>query len=471
MIDLRGKRLLVVGLGMSGAEAARVAAGLGAAVRVVDSSSAPAKLGMVDQLESAGVEVDLGVDVPGDMEGYDLLVASPGVPDAAPVLAAARGARLKVMSELELGYQLLEGCTMVAVTGTNGKTTTTRLLGDVLSTGGRQAVTCGNIGNPLVGLFGKVEQGEVLVIEVSSFQLQNIERFHARVSVALNIAPDHFDWHRDFDEYRAAKMRLVENMQPDEYLVYNLDDEHCRQMALRARGTTLGFAAARKPDSAVWVEGGWITAGQPLAAVKVLPLAELKVSGEHNVENVMAAAAAALALGVEPEGIREAVSDFEGLEHRVEFVTKVSDVSFFNDSKATNPHAALHAIRSFDQPLVAIMGGRNKGLDFSDVAFEVCRRLRDGRVRGLVLVGECADEIRETIERACRGEANGHLLMASDLDDSVEKAFRLAGGTGVVLFTPACASFDMFADYKDRGRIFKESVARLKEGGSGGGRD
>jgi UDP-N-acetylmuramoylalanine--D-glutamate ligase len=471
MIDLRGKRILIVGLGESGAEAARVAAGLGAAVRVVDSSTAPTKAGMVDELESAGVEVDLGIDMPGGMRGYDLLVASPGVPDAAPVLRAARELRLKVISELELGYGLLEGHTMVAVTGTNGKTTTTRLLGDMLSTGGRRAVTCGNIGNPLVGLFGKVERSAVLVVEVSSFQLQNIERFHARVSLALNIAPDHFDWHRDFTDYREAKMRLVENMRPDEYLVYNLDDEHCRQMARRAGGITLGFAAAGKADSAVWVEGGWITAGQPLAAGKVLPLAELKLSGEHNVENVMAAAAAALALGVETEGIREAAGRFEGLEHRVEFVAKVSDVSFFNDSKATNPHAALHAIQSFEQPLVAIMGGRNKGLDFSDIALEVCRRLRDGRVRGLVLVGESADEISESVERACRGEANGHMLMASDLDDSVDKAFRLAGGSGVVLFTPACASFDMFADYKDRGRAFKESVARFKERGNSGWRD
>jgi UDP-N-acetylmuramoylalanine--D-glutamate ligase len=471
MIDLAGKKLLVVGLGTSGAEAARVAAGLGAVVRVVDSSNTPKEAGMAAGLEAAGVEVELGVEVPGGLRGYDLLVASPGVPDSAPVLDAARRAGVKIISELELGFRLLEGQAMVAVTGTNGKTTTTRLLGDVLSAGGRRAMTCGNIGNPLAGLYGEVEPDAVLVVEVSSFQLQNIERFHARVSVALNIAPDHFDWHRDFEEYREAKMRLVENMQPDEYLVFNLDDEHCRRMAGRARGTTLGFADARKPGSSVWVEDGWIRCGPPLEDGQVLPVEELRLAGKHNVENVMAATATALALGLRPEEIRTAAVRFEGLEHRVEFVADVGGVSFFNDSKATNPHATLHAIRSFEQPVVAIMGGRNKGLDFSEVALEVCGRMRDGSVRGLVLIGESADEIRESVELACRSEANGYLTKATDLDDSVEKAFLMAGGQGAVLFTPACASFDMFEDYKDRGRAFKQSVARFKESGSGGGRD
>jgi UDP-N-acetylmuramoylalanine--D-glutamate ligase len=185
----------------------------------------------------------------------------------------------------------------------------------------------------------------------------------------------------------------------------------------------------------------------------------------------MAATAAALALGVEPAGIRRAAGRFEGLEHRVEFVAKLCGVSFYNDSKATNPHAALHAIRSFQEPLVAIMGGRNKGLDFTEVAGEICRRIRDGRMRGLVLVGESGPEIRESVELACRREANGHVLAANDMYDSVEKAFRLAGGEGTVLFTPGCASFDMFTDYKDRGRAFKHAVARFGESDDGGGRD
>ncbi len=466
MIELDGKKVLVVGLGMSGAAAAKVSARLGASVDVVDSSNAPLKAGMVEELESGGVKVSLGVSAPVGIGGYDLLVASPGVPDGALVLMKAREAGVTVISELELGFRLLEGRTIVAVTGTNGKTTTTRLIGEMLSRE-RRALTCGNIGNPLVGLFEEAGPDDVLVVEVSSFQLQNIEEFRANVGVVLNIAPDHFDWHRDLEEYREAKMRLVENMLPGDFLVYNLEDESCRMMASRARGQTLGFGAARSRQSAVWLEEGWIVAGTPLRAGGVMPVAELKLAGAHNVENVMAAVAASLAIGARTEELRAAAGGFEGLEHRMEFVTTVNGVAFYNDSKATNPHAALHAVRSSSEPVVAIMGGRNKGLDFSEVAREVCARMRDGRMTGLVLLGESARQIKEAVELVCGDQAEGRLLMVGDLDESVSRAYALTGGSGVVLFTPACASFDMFADYADRGRAFKDAVARLEESGAG----
>ena len=471
MIELADKKVLVVGLGISGAAAARVATRLGARVKVVDSSLTPLKAGLVDELKDEGIEVSLGVVLPENLGVFDLLVASPGVPDRAPVLSAARKAGLRILSELELGYRLLDGEEMVAITGTNGKTTTTRLAGHMLSVGrtSGRAVTCGNIGDPLVGLYGEVGPYDVLVVEVSSFQLQNIERFRAKVAVVLNIAPDHYDWHRDFEEYRQAKMRLVENMLPDDFLVYNQDDESCRLMAEKARGSTMGFSSTRRPGSAIWVEDGWITAGPPAGAGRVLPVSELRLAGAHNVENVMAAVGVSLAMGQDPARIREGAAGFEGLEHRVEYVTDIDGVSFYNDSKATNPHAALHALRSFETPTVAIMGGRNKGLDFAEVASEVCARLGDGRMRGLVLVGESAPEILEAVERVCRDEADGHLAIAEDLDDSVEQAYRLSGGRGVVLFTPACASFDMFKDYKDRGRVFKEAVGNYKRGKSGAG--
>lgn len=466
MIELDRKKVLVVGLGMSGAAAAKVTARLGASVDVVDSSNAPLKAGMVEELESSGVKVSLGVSAPVGIGGYDLLVASPGVPDGAPVLMRAREAGVRVMSELELGFRLLEGRTIIAVTGTNGKTTTTRLIGEMLSRE-RRALTCGNIGNPLVGLFEEAGPDDVLVVEVSSFQLKNIEKFRANVGVVLNIAPDHFDWHRDFEDYREAKMRLVENMLPGDFLVYNLEDESCRMMASRARGQTLGFSAASSPESAIWLEEDWIVAGSPLQAGGVMPVAELKLAGAHNVLNVMAAAAAALAIGVRPEELRVAAGGFEGLEHRMEFVAMVNGVAFYNDSKATNPHATLHAVRSLSQPVVAIMGGRNKGLDFTEVAREVCVRIRDGRMKGLVLLGESAQEIKAAVKLACGDKADGHLLIVGDLDESVSSAYALTGGSGAVLFTPACASFDMFEDYADRGRAFKDSVARFKESGAG----
>ncbi len=468
MIELSGKRVLVVGLGTSGAEAARVASGRGAVVRVVDSSASPAMAQSSDELRGLGVKVDLGLEVPDDIGSYDLLVASPGVPDSAAVLTAARGAGVRVISELELGYRLLPGVEIIAVTGTNGKTTTTRIIGEMVGRE-RRSFTCGNIGNPVVGLVGEARSGDVLVVEVSSFQLQNIEEFRPRVGVVLNVAPDHYDWHSGFDEYLAAKARLVENMRDGDSLVYNADDVSCRMIAGKARCARIGFAEVKGPEASVWRENGWITAGKPLPPGGVMPLSEIKLAGEHNVSNVMAAAAASMALGISPEAVRRAAAGFEGLEHRMEFVAEVGGVAFYNDSKATNPHAALHAVRSFEGPMVAIMGGRNKGLEFDELAAEICEGIRDGRVRGLVLVGESAGEIRSAVERACASRANGYLHVESGIDDSVGRAFELSGGEGIVLFTPACASFDMFDDYKDRGRAFKESVMDFKGSGKDAG--
>lgn len=479
MMELHDKRVLVVGLGKSGASSARATARLGAAVHVVDHSETPPRAELAGELRAAGVEVSLGVEGPPGLERYDLVVTSPGVPDRAPVLAAARAAGLRVISELELGYRLLEPDRMVAVTGTNGKTTTTRIIGEMLEAGGVRAVTCGNIGDPLVGLYGEPGEGGVPVVEVSSFQLSNIEEFRSPVSVALNIAPDHFDWHEDFAEYREAKMRLVENSMPGDLLVYNAEDAWCREMTGRNSGRNWGFALRKVEGAVAWKEGGWLLTGAPLEEGRLLPVRELKLTGAHNLQNVMAGALAAMECGVSRSAVREAAAAFAGLEHRVEYVSTVGGVRFYNDSKATNPHAALHALRSFEEPLVAVMGGRNKGLDFDDVASELRVRMGDGRVRGVVLLGESAREIMSAIEHECAGTARGRVVTALTLGESVEKAYALSGGDGVVLFTPACASFDMFRDYRERGDAFKRAVRKLEgdragdagrpEGGQGGG--
>lgn len=461
MMQLRKKRVLVVGLGRSGAAAARAAAGLGAFVQLVDRSRTPLEAGLAEELRSAGVKLHLGVEKPPGMGEYDLVVTSPGVPNNAPVLAAARSAGLSLISELELGYELLNPDRMVAVTGTNGKTTTTRLIAGMLEAGGVQATTCGNIGNPLTGLYGRLEEGVVPVVEVSSFQLSNIEEFRATVSVVLNIAPDHFDWHSDFDDYREAKMRLVENARPEDLLVYNSEDIWCREMSTRTRGRSWGFALRKTPEAVIWLESGWLVTGPPLEEGRLMPVRDMKLDGIHNVQNTMASALAALGSGVDRGAVREGAAAFTGLEHRMEYVDTVGGVRFFNDSKATNPHAALHALLSFDEPCVAVMGGRNKGLDFTDLTAELCARMDDGRVRGVVLVGESALPMMRALERECRASARHRVVTAQTLDESVKAAYEMSGGVGVVLFTPACASFDMFSDYKERGRAFKESVRDL----------
>jgi len=466
MIDVDGRRVLVVGLGSSGLAAAGVLAGLGARTVLVDSAKVPSHAGAADELRAAGVEVRLETDVPDDMDSYDLVVTSPGVPDGAPVLEAARKAGIKLISELELGFRLLEGPTIVAVTGTNGKTTTTTLIAEMLDTPERRALECGNIGTPLVSLYGRAGPDDVLVCEVSSFQLANIERFRASVAVILNLAPDHFDWHRGMEDYAAAKSRIIENMSADDFLVYNADDEFCARLASKARGKTIGFARAQGPGIGMFLEGTIITTGPPLASGALVDSSNLRLAGAHNVDNVMAAAAAALALGRSRDEVARVAVSFEGLEHRCEPAGVVGGVEFFNDSKATNPHASLHAVRSFDGPFVAIMGGRNKGLDFLELADSLCQRLDDGSLVGLVLMGESADEIADAVGEACAALANGRVVRASDMDESVKVAYRMASPEASVLFTPACASFDMFQDYEDRGRSFKASVGKLAGGGS-----
>lgn len=468
MTELEGKNILVVGLGSSGEAAARVLANMGASPVVIDSSDAPSKAGAASGLESLGVEVRLGVEVPGDLDRFELVVASPGVPNRAAVLEKSRELGLRVLSELELGYMLLSGHDLVAVTGTNGKTTTTRMIAEMLDHPNRRAVPSGNIGTPLVSLVDELEPQDVLIVEVSSFQLQNIETFHARVAVVLNLAQDHFDWHDDMDEYGMAKMRIVENMTDDEYLVYNLEDPFCRQVAARARGKKLAFGLSRHPESSIWLHEGTIVSGGELPELELVRVDDLKVSGPHNVQNVMAASAASLAMGEDAGRIRRAALSFEGLEHRCEPAGEVDGVAFYNDSKATNPHATLHAVRSFDGRFVLIMGGRNKGLDFTELARVLCGQLSEGKLKGIVLLGESADEMRLALERSC-ALAQGQLETAPDLEDTISIALRMASPGEAVLFSPACASFDMFEDYKARGRAFKEAVSARAGGGSSGG--
>ncbi|MHB8893915.1 MAG: glutamate ligase domain-containing protein, partial [Candidatus Geothermincolia bacterium] len=251
-------------------------------------------------------------------------------------------------------------------------------------------------------------------------------------------------------------------------LVYNVEDPFCREVAAQAVGETIGFGPRLLEGSAVWLREGSIVTGPPLPTLRLLKVEDLLVSGFHNVENVMAAAGASLALGEDPDRIRDAALSFEGLEHRCEPAGEVAGVAFFNDSKATNPHATLHAVKSFKGPFVVIMGGRNKGLDFTELAESLCSILQPDRLRGIVLLGESAGEIEMTIERVCESVV-GHLAVAESMDDSIKLALDMSERGGAVLFSPACASFDMFTDYKDRGRAFKAAVARLAGGVDTGG--
>lgn len=454
-------KVLVIGLGLSGIAAARALLKRGAQLVAIDRTDSEDVRARADEIIKAGGTALTGVEKPESMKDFDLVVVSPGVPPNAPALVSARLEGLKIISELELGWKINTN-RVIAVTGTNGKTTTTKLISEILSTKERSAIACGNIGTPLCELDGKISERDLLVVESSSFQLENIEDFRPCVAVVLNIAPDHFDWHSDFREYFNAKARIIENQESEDYVIYNAQDEYCVDLASRARSRKVPFGLHSTKRQGIWCEEGWVFAGKPLFKRKrIMPLGEIPLPGVHGVLNTMAAIGAALALGENPSNIRKKISLFKGLEHRMEYVMSIGEVVFYNDSKATNPHATIHALRSFDAPMVVILGGRNKGLDFKEISREIARVNENGLLAGVVLLGECASEIEEAIREESVKSKPVWMTHAKDLQEAVLKSLKKAfevKGKAVVLFSPAAASFDMFDDYKDRGLKFKEIV-------------
>ena len=442
-----GDRVLVLGLGVSGEAAARHLLRLGASVAVVDEADdrvlRERAAGLRGARVSLGTEGDLH-----DAAASDLVVASPGVPEGAPALAAARDAGVPVWSEIELAFRVARA-PIVGVTGTNGKTTTTRMLSAALSAAGIRAAAAGNIGRPLVD--AAVEDHDVVVAELSSFQLRHVVAFRAAVGILLNAAPDHLDWHGSFEQYLAAKARLFENQAPGDVAVH-LDDAICAGAAASSRGRRVPFRADAVPSGGAGVDGaGWIVVPEG----RVVHASALRARGAPALANAVAAAAAACAIGAAAGPVGEALAAFMPLAHRMELIAEIDGVSYVNDSKATNPHAVLAALDGLDG-VVLIMGGRNKGLDLGAVATGA------SAVRAVIALGESAPEI----ERAF-GPSGVPVERAGTMDDAIARAAAVSERGDTVLLSPGCASFDMFADYKARGEAFRAAVKRLETAAGG----
>jgi UDP-N-acetylmuramoylalanine--D-glutamate ligase len=374
------------------------------------------------RLREAGVEVVLGADDPELLDGVDLLVKSPGVPPAAPLAAAARERGVTVWSEVELGFRLLAN-PILGVTGTNGKTTTSELLGDIFRAAGKDVAVAGNVGRSLTGLDGALSEGAWIVCELSSFQLEDVDTFRPHIAILLNLAPDHLDRHENFEDYRAAKLRIFENQTAEDVAVVP-----------RGFGTIPG--EARRIEFSLEDE---------------LP-AEPSIPGEHNRENAAAATAAARAAGIADLVIAAALSAFAGVPHRLELVREVAGVRFVNDSKATNPEAAERALSAYPPGIRLILGGSRKGIPFARLA----KRAAASGVAQAYLIGDSADEIAEAL--AAEGV---RFTYSRDLPTAVKDAFRDADPGEVVLLSPACASYDQFRDFEERGERFRELVEAL----------
>ncbi|MEW6552878.1 MAG: UDP-N-acetylmuramoyl-L-alanine--D-glutamate ligase [Actinomycetota bacterium] len=470
--ELRGiDTALVVGLGISGRAAADRLLREGMRVTVNDISTTEDVREAAEVLRERGAESVLGSHDLTLLDGVDVVVVSPGVTPRLPLLREAEARSIPVWSEVELAWRLTRA-RMVAVTGTNGKTTTVSMIAWICNQAGMPAVAAGNIGYPLITAVEEAGEGTLLVAEVSSFQLSHIVEFRPAVAVLLNIGEDHFDWHANMDEYVAAKGRMWLNQHGDDMVVCNLDDDACARAAAGAPVDVLFFSMRPLEQAAVFMSGDTMyfrqpgTYGDGEAAREIMPARELQLPGDHNLENAMAAAAAAIALGVDPRAAGEALAGFRALPHRLQYLGEAGGAAFYEDSKATNPHAALRALGAFAGPLVVILGGRNKGLGFDGLAAELIRRADLGEVRAVYLIGEAAGEIA-----AAFGEEKERvkMMVVPGLEDVFADLPRTARAGDTVLFSPACASFDRYRDYEERGRHFQELFAAYRAGGSDGG--
>lgn len=449
-IDLTGKQVLVVGLARTGIATALFCAERGAHVTLSEERSESQIADAAAKLRAAGVALELGGHQGSTFVRQDLIVPSPGVPPTMPALAAARAIGISVWSEIELAWRFLRG-RLICITGSNGKTTTTSLVGHILETAGQPVQVAGNIGTPLISRVDFSTDSGFTVVEASSFQLESIAAFQPDVAVLLNLTPDHLDRHASFAEYGRAKARIFENQTGDNSAILNADDPAALQYA-PAEPQIYWFSRGKRVVQGCYLRGDQIVFQRDGFETVLLNRRDIGLRGEHNLENVLAAATASTLAGAGPSAIAEGVRSFAGVEHRLEFVASVAGVDYFNDSKATNVDAALKALDAFPRNLLVILGGKDKGGDYS-----LLREPLQQRARSILLIGAAAEKIESQLGGVVPMERAG------TLERAVERAASTARPGDTVLLAPACASFDQFESYEHRGRVFKQLVRALAE--------
>lgn len=448
-MDLRGKRVLVVGLERTGEALCDFLLRQGAQVKVSEIKRKEEMGEKISFWESKGVTIEAGKHNEETFLEPDLIVLSPGIPWI-PELKAAAKKGIKIYSEIELAYRFLKG-KIVGITGTNGKSTTAALTYKILKDGELLAYLAGNIGTPLIHFAEESKDEDIYVTEISSFQLAHIEQFKADISVFLNISPDHIDWHLSFDDYYESKKRLIFSQKDYDVAILNRDDPLIWKLSKEKKIQIFAFSREEDVEKGCFLRGDWIML-KDKQEEKLMRISDIPLLGVHNQENIMAGALAGHVLGIPPPKIRESVMSFQGLEHRLEKVSTINGIDFYNDSKATNVDASLKSIQSFDRDIILILGGRDKGGDFE--------RLRNSikkRVRRVILLGEAKKKIQKSLETTVPME------LASSLRDAVRKGHSQAKAGEVVLLAPACTSFDMFQNFEERGKVFKQEVMALKE--------
>src|SRR5438874_995317 len=445
-MDLKNKRVLVVGLGKSGVASALFLKRRGAKVTVSDTKTPDELRDEIPLLLEEGIAVETGGHGERTFRGQDLIVVSPGVPVDAPPLMQARALGENVIGEIELAAQFLPG-QIVAITGSNGKTTTTTLAGEIIAAGGFPTAVGGNIGTPAISLVESAKPDTIIVLEVSSFQLETIQTFRPKIAVILNVTPDHLDRHRTFEAYANAKARIFENQTAEDFAVLNADDPTCVELSKRSKAKVFWFSRKKQVEQGASVRDGKISFVAGGVAEEIMNASEIPLKGTHNLEDVLAAVAVGKLMGCSSEQIATAVRYFKAVEHRLEYVATINGVDYYNDSKATNVDATVKALESFPANIHIILGGKDKGSDYT-----VLNDLLRQRVKRVYTIGAAADKIESHIKGAAE------VVHAETLENAIRRATAAAQSGDIVLLAPACASFDQFQNYEHRGRVFKELV-------------
>jgi len=448
-LDIKGKRVLVVGLGKSGVASATFLKDSGARVAVSDAKTEYQLRSAIPALLDKGISVETGGHLERTFRDQDLIVVSPGIPSDVPQLEKARAQGIPIIGEVELASRFLQGH-IIAITGSNGKTTTTALVGEVIGMGGYEVLVGGNIGTPAISLVADATSDTYNVLEISSFQLESIQIFHPEIAVILNITPDHLDRHHSFDDYVRAKMQIFENQTAQDNAVLNADDTTCARLAGKTTARMHWFSRKKEVERGAFVHEGKIICRDAEGDQEVMLTSSVTLKGAHNLENVLAAVCVGRIVGCEPHRIRRAVEEFKAVEHRLEFVATVQGVEYYNDSKATNVDATIKALESFAGNIHVILGGKDKGSDYS-----LLKDLLRARAKRVFTIGVAAEKIESQISGAVP------VLRAETLETAVKCAAESAAPGDVVLLAPACASFDQFDSYEHRGHVFKEAVQAL----------
>ena len=450
-MELKDKNVLVIGFGISGLSTIKALYKLGAKIAITDNKDESEFKDMLDSISYIPCEKYFNVDdLP--ISNYDIIIKSPGIPPTAKLIQKAVESNIEVIGDIELAYRISPTKNIIAITGTNGKTTTTTLVGEILKKNNISTYLAGNIGIGILENITHANPEDVFVVETSSFQLEHTKYFKPRVALILNITPDHINWHGTYDNYINSKLKIFANQDYNDYLVLNYDDEILRK--IEAKTNIIWFSTKRELESGIYLDGKNIIIKYRDYNLEFIDYGDLRIKGMHNLENVLGSIGISLAMGLDLQLVKEAILDFKGVEHRLEYVCSFKDVAFYNDSKGTNPESTIKAIESFKENIILIAGGYNKDSEFHKLINNF-----KGKVKALILLGETKEEIK----RVALENNYKEIYLVDNMDEAVDLAYKLSEKKDNILLSPACASWDMYKNFEERGIHFKSIVNRLKE--------